>query len=456
MIEHLVYNRYANLWADMGMGKTSGALMALMGLSLGDDPFPAFVFAPKRVAEDVWPDEVNKWTQLSGIRVQPVLGTMKERTEKLRLPAEIYVINYDNVPWLVEHVGVAKWKARTIIADEARRLKNMRIQQGGKRTKALSELVLAGKIDRWWNLTGRPAPNGLTDLWGQQWFLDRGFRLGRSYNAFLARWFSIERMADAVNPSKFYARRVAHPYSQAEIQTLLSDVSLTVDPKDWFDVKEPVERNVEVRMPKKAHLHYKEMEKAFFTEIEGHEVEAFAAASKSIKCLQLANGAVYTDDKCTQWVETHAAKIEALKSIVEEAPSPVLCAYHFKHDLTRLKQAFPDGADLATRAGMECFKRGEAEIGFGHPASMGHGVDGLQEHCHTVAFFGHWWDMDQRDQLIGRVGPVRQMQAGKDRNVFVYNIVAKGTLDLTVLERHRSKRSVQEVLLEAMKQRNRS
>jgi hypothetical protein len=195
------------------------------------------------------------------------------------------------------------------------------------------------------------------------------------------------------------------------------------------------------------------MEKEMYTELEEHEIESFGGAAKTMRCIQLTGGALYLDETGSKWGVTHTEKIEALKSILQEVTGALLVAYHFKHELARLKEAFPDGADLATQAGMARFKAGEAEIGFGHPASMGHGVDGLQHVCNAAAFYTSSWDLDQRDQLIGRIGPTRQHQAGFDRPVFIYSIVAENTIDELVLERLESKRSVQEILLEALKRR---
>ena len=452
MIDHLLSHERCALWADLGMGKTSTTLIALDALKLAGETKKSLIIGPLRVARDVWPDEVGRWAQLAGFNVQPIIGSLDERRAALRNDkADAYAVNYDNVPWLIETLGDA-WPFDTVVADEARRLKGHRLKQGGKRTEALSKIAFT-KVRRWWNLTGRPAPNGLVDLWGATYFLDQGFRLGRSFDAFQNRWFGFQRMQDAVHSNQSHVQRVVFPHAQAEIQDLLRDICLTVDPKDWFKVDEPIHRVVSVKLPAKARRHYREMEKEMFTELEEHEIESFGGAAKTMRCIQLTGGALYLDDTGTKWGVTHTEKIEALKSILNEASGSVLVAYHFKHELARLKEAFPEGADLATQAGMARFKAGEAEVGFGHPASMGHGVDGLQYVCNTAVFYTSSWDLDQRDQFIGRIGPTRQHQAGFDRPVFLYSIIAEDTIDELVLERLESKRSVQEILLEAMKRR---
>jgi hypothetical protein len=241
------------------------------------------------------------------------------------------------------------------------------------------------------------------------------------------------------------------PYAYEQIHEKLADLCLTLDPKDWFDIKDPVVNVVEVDLPRRVFEKYREFERQLFIELDGHDIEAFSAAAKTIKCLQLANGAMYIDGG-PRWADAHDAKLEALESLVEEnGGAPILCAYHFKSDLARIMAAFPDALDLATDAGMRDAKAGKGRLWLGHPASMGHGVDGLQEHCCDVAFFGHWWDLEQHDQIIERVGPMRQLQAGKDRAVTVHYIVARRTVDEVVVERRASKTDVQTSLLNYMK-----
>lgn len=454
MIDHMVDHPRCALWARMGMGKTSAVLSLVDGLRMSGDDGRVLVIGPLRVARDVWPDEAVKWDNFAHLMVQPITGSLAQREKALRNDkADIYTVNYDVLPWLIRKLGVQLWPFPIVIADEAVRLKSFRITQGSVRASAISTIAHA-KARRWVNLTGAPAPNGLKDLWGQTWFLDRGFRLGRSYGAFESRWFAYQRLQDALNPGKTFIKPVIFQHSHGEIHDLIKDICLTIDPKDWFDLKDPVTTVVKVQLPPGARRHYREMERELFTQIEGHQIEAFAAAAKSIKCLQLANGAAYVDGGSEEWKVTHDEKIEALRSIIAEANyEPVLVAYHFKSDLARLREAFPEGVDLSTAQGMAAFKAGQSTLGFGHPASMGHGVDGLQNVCNTAVFWSHWWDLDQRAQFIERIGPTRQMQAGFDRPVYVYNIVAENTIDEIVLARMVNKVSVQEALLEAAKRR---
>lgn len=440
------------LFAKPGMGKTTMVLTFLDYLhNVWGESAPTLVLGPKRVAQHVWPDEVTKWEHLRGLSVVSITGSADERSRALKLDAPVYTTNYDNLVWLRDHYkrGGRAWPFRTVVADESTRLKSFRVKQGGVRAQALAQFA-HNEVERWINLTGTPAPNGLKDLWGQTWFLDAGERLGRSYSSFEERWFGYKRIKDAVS-HKVEIKPVIFDHAHEQIHERLADICLTLDPKDWFDMREPVVNVIEVDLPSRAAAKYKEFEKELFMQLDGNDIEAFNAAAKTMKCLQLANGAVYLEDGKT-WVDVHDAKLEALESLIEEsAGEPVLCAYHFKSDLARLLKAFPDALDLSTDAGMAAAKAGKGALWLGHPAGMGHGVDGLQEHCATVAFFGHWWDLEQHDQFIERVGPMRQLQSGKDRAVSVHYIVARGTVDQVVVDRRKDKGSVQDLLLAYMK-----
>jgi len=452
MIEHALEHPRCAIWAGMGMGKTSSALTVLNGLQLLE-PGLDLVLAPKRVAKDTWPNETQKWASLRNLEIVPVIGTESERIAALKADASTNTINYDNLPWLIEYLLVNKlpWRWSRVVADESTRLKNFRLRGGGgQRARAIAR-VTHTRVKRWINLTGMPSPNGLKDLWGQTWFLDAGARLGKSFTAFEQRWFAwLRRPA----PGKQHeAMQIALPGAQQQIEAQLRDICITLDPKDYFDIQDPIVSPVYVDLPAKARFHYQEMERKMFTEIKQHEIEAMTAAARTMKCLQLANGAVYIDDSGA-WVETHDAKLQALESIVEEAAGmPVLVAIQFKSDRARILRAFPGAVDVATDSGMATFRAGRAPIGIGHPASMGHGIDGLQDVTNICAIFGHWWNLEEYAQFIARIGPVRQQQSGHNRPTHVYPIVARDTIDELVMARRESKREVQDLLLEAMKRR---
>lgn len=248
---------------------------------------------------------------------------------------------------------------------------------------------------------------------------------------------------------RFAVRLEPHDFAQEQIHARLNDICLTLDAQDYFDIAKPVIVDVYLDMPSNARKLYEKMEKEMFFEIGQTEVEAMNAAAKTIKCLQLANGAVYTDNGFEQ---IHDVKLQALESIIEEAGDmPVLVAYHFKSDLERLQRAFKQGKPLDDDPQtIKDWNAGKIPVLFAHPASAGHGLN-LQDGGNILAVFGHWWNLEEYQQIVERIGPTRQAQAGHKRPVYIYHLIAKDTVDELVIERRTSKRDIQDLLLEAMK-----
>ena len=243
IVGHMLDHERCNVWAGMGTGKTVSALTALQGLAAVEDPFPALVLAPLRVASSTWPSEVQKWAHLQGLKLATAVGDVNARVAAVHAQADIVATNYEQIPWLVEHLG-DQWPFRTVVADEATRLKSFRARQGGKRAQALGK-VAHKHTRRWVNLTGTPAPNGFMDLWGQQWFIDAGARLGRSFSAFEDRWFRVKRA-----PGQQYGGTVELlEGAQAEIESRLADCTLTVRAADFLDLPPLVENTIEVELP---------------------------------------------------------------------------------------------------------------------------------------------------------------------------------------------------------------
>ncbi len=466
--EHQLDHERNALWASMGMGKTMTTLTWIDAVQL-IDPGVTLVLAPKRVAVSTWPTEVKKWPHLHRLGdIVPIIGDVNQR--KLALTRDhgcVFSMNYDNIPWLIRELD-GKWPFTTVISDEATRLKGFRggFQKhhasgkvffkaspgGGVRTAALARIAHT-RIKRFGELTGMPAPNGLRDLWGQMWYLDRGKRLGDNFTAFDRRWFQTSFDGYGSTPL---------PGAQEEIGKLVADICLTLDSADWFDLEKPIVRNVYVDLPPKAMTIYKKMEREMFAEIEERTVEAFNAAVKSMKCLQIANGAAYVDPEVSddshprskEWRLVHDEKLEALASIVAEANgAPILVAYHFRSDLERLRRAFPDGRELDDDpVTVKDWNAGKIPLLFTHPASAGHGLN-LQDGGNIIVYFAHWWNAEERAQVLERIGPVRQFQSGYRRNVFVYNIVARGTVDEIVIESFEGKVRVDQALRNAAKRR---
>jgi len=400
MVSHMFEHARGALFAGMGMGKTCSALTAIDGEFLaGVESKPALVLAPLRVAQNTWPDEATKWEHLHNIEVRPIVGTVNERKLALRDilkgRANVATINYENLPWLIEEYlnRGAAWPFGRVIADESTKLKSFRLRQGGKRAQAIAR-VAHSQVKRWTNLTGTPAPNGLADLWGQTWYLDAGLRLGRTFTAFEQRWFRPSWDGYGITPLET---------AQQQIEDKLRDICLSLDPADHFDLKVPIESTVRVDLPKKARQQYDEMERRLFME--------------------------------------------------EAAGMPVLVAYHFNSTKERLLKNFKRGRLLDKNPQtIRDWNAGKIPILFAHPASCGHGLN-LQDGGNIVVFVDHDWNLENFQQIIERIGPVRQMQAGHDRPVFIYYIVATDTVDEIVMARRTSKREVQDLLLENLKQR---
>jgi len=441
MTDFILDVKRCSIWASMGSGKTAAVLSAIEMLNLASFPvFPVLVIAPKRVARDVWPFEKDKWDHLNHLRVSVILGDVKQRRRALYIQADVYTINYENIPWLIEECG-DKWPFRFVVADESTRLKGFRLRAGTKRAAALAQI--ARKTQRWVNLTGTPSPNGLQDLWGQCWFIDCGERLGRTWTAFKDRWFSYNQYTFTTTP---------RPLAQKQIPEALKDVTLTIDMKDWVDLKDPVYTPIWVNLPADARATYDELEKYMFAQLaEDKEVSALNAAARSIKCLQLAAGAVYYEDG--EWMPVHDAKLDALESVIEElAGASLVVFYWWKHDIIRIQQRFPRARTLETKQDENDWNAGKIPLLLLHPQSAGHGLN-LQYGGHHMVFFSDWWNLEYRMQAIERLGPVRQMQAGLDRLVYIYAILARGTVDELVAKRHIQKTETQTLLLNAMKKR---
>ncbi len=443
MIEFIADNPRGALFAGMGLGKTVSVLTALDRLSLVDDVFPALVLAPYRVAQSTWPDEVAKWPHLRHLKIAAMVGTPKERLAALHSGSQILTLNYENIGWLVEQLG-PRWPFKTVVADESTKLKSFRLRQGGKRAGMLG--AKAYRSARWINLTGTPAPNGLIDLWGQTWFLDREV-LGATYTAFTDRWFKQGYDGYSLLPL---------PHAQAEIEARIAPICTSLQAADYLALPPLIENVIRVQLPAAARNAYDEMEREMFTTLaSGEEIEAFQIAAKTMKCLQIANGAAYIGGSNEAWEVVHDAKLDALEEIVEEAAgAPVLVAYHFRSDLERLKGRFGKRLrHLDKSAGtIRDWNDGKIPILAAHPASAGHGLN-LQHGGNILAMFGHWWNLEEYQQIVERIGPTRQAQAGLNRPVFVHHIVSAGTVDELVLQRRETKATVQELLMQRMKEK---
>lgn len=459
------------LWASPGAGKTSTGLAIYDHLLWFNEVEHLLVVSTKRIAQYVWANEIARWDNFKHLTVAVATGTPEQRIAAIKRRAKITTINYELLPWLVETVG-EHWYWDMVIADESTKLKSLRIdmrtspkgkvfarQSGGSSRAAAVAKVAHKKVRRWINLTGTPAPNGLIDLYGQAWFCDAGQRLGRSFTAFKDRWFRQVKVGD----DAFAFRLEPYKHSDAEIRAVLRDITTTIDAKQYMDLPPVVTNVIKVPLPPKCRKLYDEMEEEYFIELRSargiEEVEAFNAGAKSMKCRQLASGAVYlkpdeVGDEAP-WISVHDEKIDAVQDICEELNgAPLLIAYQFRSDLARLQKAFPKGRyfDDNPRT-LQAFRDGKIPQLFIHPASGGHGIDGMQDVCNNIAFFSQTWNLEEFEQVVERIGAVRQVSAGHFRSVYIHLIVAEDTVEEEMVHRVQTKASVQDSLKLAMKRR---
>lgn len=434
-VDHLLACSRAHLFADMGLGKTAATLTAFEIARLAGDAQRMLVIAPLRVAQNVWPREPGKWEHLQHLRVQPILGAPRDRSAAILLDADVYTINFENLIWLVEYWG-KRWPYDWVVSDEATRLK----KPSGKRFRAAKKIHKLPA--RWTGLTGTPAPNGLLDLWAPTYLLDSGWRLGKTFGGFKSRWFDEDYMGYSATP---------RPTAEKEIRNTISDITLSIRAEDHLSLRELQVQTVSVTLPGYARRIYRDMERTMLAEIAGQGVEAVNAGVVTLKCRQIASGAAYVDD-AGNWEHIHDAKIDALRSVIEEAAGePVLVAYHFRSTADRVVAAIPGARKLdAGPTTVDEWNAGKIPVLCIHPASAGHGLD-LQHGGRRIVFADADWDLELHQQVIERIGPTRQMQSGYDRLVYVYHLTATGTVDEAVEQRLRGKASTQKALTMALR-----
>ena len=417
----IVDNPRCMLVADPGMGKTAMTLKALKILHMcGSSFFPALILAPKRVAEVVWDGEVRRWDVFKDLSVLKVIGEREARMAALKSSiADIYVCNYENAPWLVEQFGGSKWPFKIVVADESPRLKSFRLNKGGQRAEALGKI--ARFTGRWLNLTGTPMPNGEQDLWGQMWFVDFGERLKRSYTAYMDAYFK-------ENP---YSRKITClPGQEAVIQELVKDRVMSLLAEDWLPLDKPQIIPVEVVLPPKALIQYKQMEKEFFTTVSEREietaVEAGTAAAKSSKMMQIASGSIWDENSMPHKI--HEAKVEGLADIVEQTNgAPLVVAYWWKFDPPRIIEAFPKAKVYSGPQDEAAFNAGKIPMLLLNWNSA-YGLN-LARNCRDLVCYSYWWNAELWTQMLDRIGPVRQYQVGKKCVVRIWQIIAQDTID---------------------------
>lgn len=430
--EFVVKQNVSALFLDCGLGKTVITLTAIWELLL--DYFEVrkvLIIAPCRVCRDTWPSELQKWNHLKGIEMSVVLGSERERVAALNRRANVYVINRENVEWLVGH---CRWDFDMVVIDELSSFKSHK----AKRFKALKRV--RPMVRRIVGLTGTPAPNGLIDLWAEIGLLDMGQRLGRFIGGYRERFF----VPDKRSREMIFSYKPRQGAEEA-IYELISDICISMKATDYLEMPECIYNRVEVTMNEKERKLYQQLERDMLIPFEEGDIDAVNAAGLSNKLMQMANGAVYDENGVVKHI--HDRKLEALEDLVEAANGkPVLIAYWYKHDLERIKK-YVGAVELDTAEDMKKWNAGEIPVAVIHPASAGHGLN-LQAGGSTLIWFGLTWSLELYQQMNARL-----WRQGQKETVVIHHLTAKGTLDERVMEALEKKDCGQSALVDAVKAR---
>ena len=401
------------------------------------------VIAPLRVARDTWPAEVEKWDHLSALDVSVIIGTAKERTAAVNHSAMIYVVNRENVKWLVEYYekNGLRWDFDCIVIDELSGFKNYQSQ----RFKYLRKV--RPFVKRWIGLTGTPTSNGLMDLWAEIGILDGGERLGRFIGRFRDAYFKTGSMNPSTGVVFSYVPR---PGAEEQIYEKISDMTISMKALDYLDMPECVYVNHEVELNSQERKLYDQLKKDLIIPLEDGDIDAANAASLSNKLLQMSNGAVYDENGETRVI--HQRKLEKLEDLIESANGqPVLIAYWFKHDRQRIWEYLTacgySPRDIKESKDIKDWNGGKIPVALIHPASAGHGLN-IQSGGHILIWFGLTWSLELYQQTNARL-----WRHGQKETVTIHHIVTKNTVDEDVLSALASKDVTQEKLIAAVKAR---
>ena len=428
----------ALLWG-MGTGKTVTTLTAIDRL-LHDylEDGPALIIAPKRVAENTWSKEAAKWEHLQHLRVCRIMGTAKQRMAAVvsifEGPfADVYVINRENVVWLIETLG-GRWPFPVVVIDELSSFKSAQ----AKRWKALRRV--RGRIRRIIGLTGTPRPNGLEDLWPEMYLLDQGERLGRTLTAFRSRYLVPEKM----NGHIVYSYRPREG-AETEVYDRLADLCMSIRKEDVLQLPGQIYEDIELTPPPALLKRYRQFERDKVLECldEAGDIIAGTEAALTNKLLQFANGAIYDMDGRVH--ELHTIKLDALEEMIEAAGGdPVLVLYAYRHDADRIRKRIPCRA-LDTPEDIDAWNRGEIPVALAHPASIGHGLN-LQAGGHLIIWYGLTWSLELYQQANERLN-----RPGQQYVCRVYHLILQGTHDERVLQALKNKDKGQAAAIEALR-----
>jgi len=464
-IWHMLQHDDSMLWLDMGLGKTPITLTAIIDRMRAGLVRKTLVFGPLRVIQAVWAREARKWEHTKHLRFSVIHGTKQKRLRALFADSDIYLINYENMNWLAEqlmHYYISQGKPlpfEMVVYDEVSKLKNstsLRVAGGNRDRKDGRGETYKIKVIGWRNLiphfkyrvglTGTPASNGYLDLHGQFLAVDGGVRLGEYITHYKDSYFVSDYSGWSYTPTEL---------GKQWIEYKISDITVKMDARDYLDLPDVKVTNMMVDLPAAVRRAYKEVEKDMFTQLDsGREVEVFSRSSVSNKCLQFCNGSPYLSSESPEYEAVHDVKLDALDDVLEEAGgSPVLCSYTFKSDAERIMKRFKKykPVNLTTTPSKDTEKvidrwnREEIKLMIGHPASMGHGVDGLQDNGHILVWFGLNWSLELYDQMCGRLN-----RQGQKHPVSIIRILCNDTIDLAVADAIERKTDDQNGLKQAL------
>ena len=427
-------NDISALLLDMGLGKSVITLTAIRNLIIKGEVGRVLVIAPLRVARSTWPDEIAKWDHLNDLTYSVAVGTEKERLEALRKNVEIVIINRENVDWLVNKSGY-RFNFDMIVIDELSSFKSY----SAKRFKAL--LKVRPYVERIVGLTGTPSSNGLMDLWAEYRLLDFGERLGRYITRYRLKYFTPDKRSATV----IFSYKLL-PGAEDEIYNAISDITISMKAKDYLKMPDLIINEVTVDLDPTERRTYETLRKEMVVQIsEQEEIDAVNAASLSGKLLQMANGAVYDEDK--RVLRIHDKKLDALEDLIEAANGkPVLIAYWYKHDLERIKERF-NVREILNDQDIRDWNNGKIDVAVIHPASAGHGLN-LQQGGSTLIWFGLTWSLELYEQANARL-----YRQGQNETVVIHHIITKGTIDEDVMQALKRKEKMQSALIDAVKAR---
>ena len=430
--EYILNHPIAAVLLDMGLGKSIITLTAIFDLTL--DSFlvrKVLVIAPLRVARDTWPAEIEKWDHLKGLKYTVAVGSEVKRKTALMERAQVYIINRENVEWLISRSGIP-FDFDMVVIDELSSFKSHQ----AKRFKSL--MKVRPKVKRIVGLTGTPSSNGLMDLWAQYRLLDMGQRLGR----FIGRYREDYFVPDKRNQQVIFSYK-PKPEAEEAIYKLISDITVSMKGTDYLKLPDLVINEVPVKLSEKEMKTLDTMKRDLITTVKGEEITAANAAALSGKLLQMANGAVYDDNGTV--LHIHDRKLDALEDLIEGANGkPVLISYWFKHDLYRIQKRL-DVEVLSTSDSIKRWNDGEIPLAVIHPASAGHGLN-LQAGGSTLVWFGLTWSLELYQQTNARL-----WRQGQKETVVIHHLIAKGTIDEHVMKALNDKNNTQSALIDAVK-----